>query len=428
MIQDHMDQLWLSTNNGLLRYDTKKNTLTQFSGLDGLDHNIFARDSRLLASDSSIWFGSEKGLTVFRPDHVKTQSTPVVPFIERAWINGKEWNKETSINEIPTITFQYFENTIEFEIRTLGFFQGENIYHQYRLENYDDTWGRVKNGGVIRFTKVPPGNYNLKIDAYDRNEQKGFSKQLEIIIPPPFWQTLWFRLLMISLAILTIVLAVGFYYQRKLIRQKQLMQQQQLIYDERDRIAKELHDDMGGGLSSILFLSDDILFEEKDREKAKRIGRISTLAKESLNNMRDIIWALDETEKTLGDLLRRIQQTSHQFLKDHAIELEFTNDVHQNKILLGSSQKRNIVLLVKECLHNIAKHAEATKVEILFSTEKSIFNIMITDNGKGFNFTPDKAKGRGIHNMKYRCNVLNGTMKINTKTGLGTSIQFSIPT
>src|SRR5690606_26591845 len=126
---------------------------------------------------------------------------------------------------------------------------------------------------------------------------------------------------------------------------------------DRNRIAKELHDDMGSSLSSILFLSEDLLLDEDSGQKHE-VQRISSLAESSLENMREIIWAMDAGKNTLQDLCIRLRAFATGFLTDNKIrfELEFPS-ISLEEYVLGGERRRNIYLIAKEALHNAAKHA-----------------------------------------------------------------------
>ena len=427
-VEDRSQKLWLTTDDGIYSFDKTGKDLFRFTTKHGLSSNLFKEEVGILDSKGNVWFGNEKGLTVFDPSAISPTTFSVRTYIDKAWINNKEFKFRTSINELEEISFPYFENTFDFSLKTIGVGQSETTTILYRLKNYDDAWATSKNGSLARFTKVPPGEYYLEAIPIDENNRRGIGKQLKVIISIPFWQTMTFKVLMLSGIAFLIAIGFGIYFQNQLRKQKRLVEKQIMINTERDRIGKELHDDIGGGLSSILFLSEDLKYGEKDPTKIEQADRISILTQNALTNMRDIIWALDTEQNSLKDLVARLQDYSNTYLSDHYININFTVNIPiSEQIKLTSKVKRNLFLMLKECLHNIVKHAKADTVFANILADNNQLQLNIKDNGIGFNSATLTSNGNGLENLKFRTKVLNGKMDIQTEPNKGTCISFVIP-
>jgi len=427
VIEDNNEKLWLSTDCGIWFYDLTSDQTIKFTQANKLPSSIFLHSVSLFASDGSLWFDNTTGLTVFDPDSVKINSSSGAVFIDNFWVNNKEDKRILSANNNSKLKLDYTENKLDFQFRIIGLDNPSNASVKYRLKNYDDKWHRMSNGEVANYPKLSPNFYQLELIAIDPYNQEGESKIIDILISPPFWEEAWFRILGLLLFASLITLSVRLYYKRKIRLKEKSLEKQKTINAERDRIAKELHDEIGGGLSSILFISEDLHLEEKNLLKKELTERISVLTKEALNNMKDIIWALNNEQNTLNDLLIRIKNYTTDLLLDRQIQLDFQSDIQTKKpIHLGSEKKRNLLLIVKECLHNIIKHAKADSVKVSMIAQNKKLSIIIQDNGQGFDLTV-KSNGDGLSNIKYRSEVIKGSINLKSSSLEGTIITIEVP-
>jgi len=228
--------------------------------------------------------------------------------------------------------------------------------------------------------------------------------------------------------LISIVFFVYFYFNKQKL--KSSFEKELAIKEteekERLRMAKDIHDDLGSGLSKISFLSELIIRSNNlNKEVAENAGSITETSKKLVVNMRDLIWALDPANVTLPGLYARIREYSADYLEDFSIELilKINDDMPQLPITRGSH--REILMVVKESLNNIIKHSKATQVEIESSISNSDFMITIKDNGTGVSEVTNL--GNGIKNMRNRVESLNGQFSINNNTGSGTIIKVNIP-
>lgn len=425
--EDKKGNIWMATDRGIKVARRKSKDIIHFDIADGLSGSIFSFNASLKDSEGKIWFGNNKGLTVFHPDSIQFSSPKPGAYMEAFWVNNLPLETKIAVSEIDSIQLKYYENTLSFELRTIGLYRPDESTLKYRLVGYDDKWANIKNGGIARFTKIPPGDFTLEFIGVNAAGIEGKKKTLQISIMPPFWQTLWFKLLMVLSIIILIISFVELTYRKKLKKQKALLERQKAISDERDRIGQELHDDMSGELSSILNISDDIILEGKVNGNKDRIERIFALAQQSLKNMREIIWALDKEQNYLIDLISFLRHYTINFLSDNKLKyhIEFPEE-GISKIEVGSEKRRNIVLIIKECLHNVVKHACASKVELSLKLEQQKLLINLKDDGKGYN-PSEITKGNGLINLKKRAMIIDGQINIHSEPEKGTHIKLIIP-
>ena len=186
-----------------------------------------------------------------------------------------------------------------------------------------------------------------------------------------------------------------------------------------------MHDDLGAGLSRIKFLSETIGIKKQMQQPIEEdISKIREYSHEMIDKMGEIVWALNEKNDTLSDLLSYTRSYTVAYLEQNGLTCHFEepDDIPQDYVT--SEFRRNIYLTVKESLHNIVKHAEATEVFININITNCL-GIQIKDNGVGIDSTQDKSFGNGLLNMNARIRELKGRFEIINKNG--TEINILVP-
>ncbi|MBX2925218.1 MAG: hypothetical protein KF746_23655 [Chitinophagaceae bacterium] len=192
--------------------------------------------------------------------------------------------------------------------------------------------------------------------------------------------------------------------------------------NERNRISQEIHDDIGSGLTSIRLLSEIAKAKEGGTDN-KELEKISATANVLMDKMNEIIWTLNSRNDALPNLIAYLRHYIVEYFESLNIQLNLSVPDVISEISINGKIRRNILLSVKEALHNIVKHSQATTVDVQFVVN-DCFIITITDNGTGFNPGMHKSHGNGLHNMKERLNVIGGSCAIINNGG--TSIVFKV--
>jgi signal transduction histidine kinase len=237
-----------------------------------------------------------------------------------------------------------------------------------------------------------------------------------------------------------LALLVVLWLSRRAYRQRRLLQQEKIErleserkvvalnahlegqQRERLRIAEDLHDDFGSGLSKISLLSE----VAKKKAATAELDKIAATAKELLLKMSEIVWALNHHNDTLPSLAAYIRRYAVGFFEDSDVRCHFDIPDLPDAPLSGDL-RRNVFLVVKESLHNILKHAQASKVEIDFSLKNNNLDIKIRDDGQGFDEAALAKAGNGLVNMEKRMTSTGGHFEIESKVGKGTTVHLSLP-
>ncbi|HEX9979416.1 MAG TPA: 7TM diverse intracellular signaling domain-containing protein [Flavobacterium sp.] len=211
--------------------------------------------------------------------------------------------------------------------------------------------------------------------------------------------------------------------QKTIALQSVVLEKQRELENERARIAADMHDDLGSGLTKITYLSQIAM---KQPDSAEHLRKIKDTATALVGNMSELIWVMKEENNTLEDLVTYIKSYAFDYLENNGIDCRVEMPEKFYDITISGNDRRQIFLSVKECLHNIVKHAKATKVIIGINIENGL-KIIVSDNGTGICEIEksDIFSGNGLKNMKSRIESISGNFLISNDNG--TKVAFSIP-
>lgn len=241
--------------------------------------------------------------------------------------------------------------------------------------------------------------------------------------------------ILLLVVFLLIILGVAFfiYYRQKTknrhLEQEAKLQQiyaeqetQKQLHEQRNRISSDLHDNIGAQLTFIVSSLDNLKFFELSKEKmASKIDQISAFTVETVNELRDTIWAMNKDNISLGDLQTRLAgliAKAKSACPQINFELEIPDDLEMD-LLLNSMEGVNYYRVAQEALNNAIKHSNADQIKIVFSRNKNHVRVCIEDNGKGI----DQAGiGNGLGNMRNRAERIGRELKIDSELGQGTQV------
>ncbi len=323
--------------------------------------------------------------------------------------------------------FLYKENNLSFIIAAPSFIDEKRVAFSYLLEGSgNNKWSDTASANsVINLTNLSAGSYLLKIKAFfPSTSYQPAEISYAFKIAPPWWQTWWFQTAS-GLFIIGLLIAVSrFYYRRKLEKQMAALEKQQAIEKERTRIATDMHDDLGAGLSRIKYLSQSLLNKKKDDIIRPELEKITAFSDEMSEKMGEIIWALNEKNDTIADLVSYARAYASEYLSNHNIQCAADTPLSFPDMFITGEIRRNIFLSVKECLHNIVKHANATKVRFSVTLDDTM-QIVIHDNGKGIDPGHKREFSNGMLNIEKRMKEING--KVTFANEQGTKVSLVIP-
>jgi signal transduction histidine kinase len=201
---------------------------------------------------------------------------------------------------------------------------------------------------------------------------------------------------------------------------RQLIQLQEI----RNKISKDLHDEIGSTLSSISIFSEVAkkITKKESPEAESVLNNIGDSARSSIDSMSDIVWAINPKNDRFQNVIDRIKLFANQLMDAKNISFKIDFPSHLGELKLPMQHRKNIYLVLKEALNNIAKYSQATSCRISVEKLNKQMKIAISDDGVGFDSTPESLGGNGLINMKQRIEELSGTFEIQSAKKQGTTL------
>ncbi|NIG54321.1 sensor histidine kinase [Chitinophaga sp. Cy-1792] len=426
VLLDDKDKIWVSHNKGLSQINMVTNEITTFDHEDGLQSNEFNTGASFKSVDGELFFGGIRGVNGFYPKNFRNNPYYPKVVIRRMEVLDKPYESDTAVSLLKRVELPYNQNTIALEFVPLEYTNPPKNRVQYKLEGADEDWVDGGTFRMARYTNLHPGKYTFKVRASNNDDIWNTTPTtLEILIRIPFWQSLWFRFLLLLL-----LLGIAYYFSTlyldyKIRHEKLKLEKEQAVDQERARISSDMHDDLGSGLSTIRLLSEIAKRKIQDPSQTKEIERISETAGEMVDKMSEIIWAMNSSNDSLANLIAYMRSFAADFLEHAHITHQFYFPETIPNIKLSGGTRRNIYLAVKESLHNVVKHAKATEVVIEVKMNNKNMTIMIKDNGKGFDQEKVRLFGNGLKNIQKRAQAVGGNAEITSNNG--TIVFLDIP-
>ena len=417
---DQENNMWACTPSGLDKISVKNDSYI----IENLtrQNNIYPGILKVsVDNNKTAWALSSSGLIKITPErHQPSGYTPQLMFMQiRAGTD--------TINDFRTASFSYKKNNLSFHFSAPSFMDEKQILYSYQLQgSTTNAWTDPSNNALASFIDLRPGNYTLNIKArFPAGRYPDQLLQYQFSISSPWWQTWWFRFLAALFAGSLVIFAFRFYYHRKFEKQQTMLERQHAIEQERNRIAADMHDDLGAGLTKIKYLTDHILEKVDAGETAQpELQKLKGFSSELVESMGEIIWAASEKNNLLSNTLYYLRSYAVSYCEENNMDCHFQIPGTFKEMVVTGNFRRNIFLLLKEGLHNIVKHAGAKTVALKVTVTDKL-QLFIKDDGKGFSETDRLSRGNGVINMKKRVLELNGSIRFENVNG--TAIIIDLP-
>jgi signal transduction histidine kinase len=287
--------------------------------------------------------------------------------------------------------------------------------------------------GQAEYARLKPGRYWFRVAAAKVNgELTGQEISLPLIVVAPLYQRWEFWLVIGALAAAVAAWIGRVAIQRRMQRQVAALEQEQAMERERARIARDLHDNIGAGLTEIAMQSDWVhndLAQGPTEETRKRAERIRQSAMELARSVDEIVWATNPANDTVKRFVNYLTQCTAQFLDAAGLRVRFDIPEAMPSTALPGKARHCLFLAVREALNNAIRHAQADLIRLDIRAENSSLRIAVEDNGCGF--APEQTTAAGTHeglaNMRRRMEDIGGSFQITSHPGGGTRVEFIAP-
>jgi signal transduction histidine kinase/ligand-binding sensor domain-containing protein len=420
VLPDAENNFWVSHNKGLSKFNPVNKTSKHFTISDGLQGNEYNTSAFDKSPDGTMFFGGTNGLNIFEPGKLNNLKNYFSLQLSDFKVNDKKVDNKFWLNDADTLNLAYKNNSFSIVPIIIDYNNVETDAEcLYKILGIDANWIEGKSNSLIRYSNIPAGNYTLII----KSKNEDLQKQVYIFVSNPFWATAWFVLIAFGIGLLIIWLISRAYYKQQLRSQKIEIEKNAAVQAERNRIAADMHDDLGSGLTKITYLSQMAM---QNTTQADELNKINKTSAALVENMSEIIWAMKEENNSIEDLILHIKNYTVEYCESNNLKFEIKIPEEYNNISISGEKRRHIYLVIKEILHNIVKHANAKLVSLSITYNNTDLLIHVKDDGIGFaNNKMGKISGNGLSNIQKRIKQVNGFVKFENNNG--TSINLQIP-
>lgn len=420
--------VWVSTNNGLSRLNTKTLQFTNFTISDGLQNNEFNTGAYYKTQDSSLVFGGVNGFNIIDPEKLAVpHDAPAVYLTEIRLFDTPIESDSTAIFK-KHLKLNYTQNFLSFEFAALELSAPSEISYSYRMDGVDESWVRAGNRAFASYPNLAPGNYTFAVKAANSyGEWDSPEAQLSITISPPWWQTIWFRAMAGSLLLIAFAGSIRYFSQRNLRKQVRRMEIENRLRNERERISRDLHDHVGAQLANIisgLSLVDKYTEFNQIEKSTELMKSLKGDAEVTIKQLRDTIWALNQNELTVQQFADHLgNYFKSQSALNELIKIQCTISDNENTVL-SSTQALNLFRIIQEASQNTLKYAGAEHLDIHFKRQNGELRLSISDDGTFKGDAKTFNSGYGMLNMKKRAEEIGADLRVFTDNG--TTITLSL--
>jgi signal transduction histidine kinase/ligand-binding sensor domain-containing protein len=378
--------------------------------------------------DGRLWFPTSKGLVAIDPHDLRTNSLQPPVLIEQMRVDGREIPRARSGEQL---RIPPGPHRLDIEYTALSFVAPERVRFKSWLVGLERDWVDAGNHRAANYNYVPPGDYTFRVAACNNDgvwNETG--AQVAFTVLPFFWQTVWFRFLVVIGAVGAGGALVWYVTRQRMRHKLEKLERQRAIELERARIANDIHDDLGSHLTRITMLSETARSEVHEANLAHNgLSQIYDTACELTLAMDEIVWAVNPRHDTLEGLTVYLEKFAFDFLEPANIRCRLDFPVQLPAWWLTSEIRHNLFLAFKEALNNVVRHSRASEVSITLELDEKGFQLAIEDNGKGFDISSagDRlAVGNGLENMRQRLQKIGGSCEIQSYPGQGARITFRV--
>ncbi|MDR3377929.1 MAG: two-component regulator propeller domain-containing protein [Verrucomicrobiae bacterium] len=452
ILEDAHSNLWFNSSRGVFRVDKRQLEAVAAGKETAVTSISYGTSDGILASSQyydvtqpaackdaqgRMWFRTTQGVAVVDPETAAINALPPPVVIQQIIVDNQPMAAGNLGREIPgSMVIPPGNGSLEVHYAALSYRATEKNLYRYRLEGVDAGWVNSGNERVAKYNNLRPGRYYFRVMACNNDgvwNQRGQS--VELIFQPHFWQTWWFLTLMVTAAAGTVGGTVRYFTRRRMQRKLNELEKQRAVECERSRIARDVHDQLGARLTSISFQGSIAKCSLNDPvEMGKQIDQMSASAREAVSSLHEIVWAVDPQNDSLEGLVAHISQQVEELFGNSTINCEVMIPEPIPPVHLSASVRHNLFLAIMEAANNAAKHSRATRVSVQVLLQEKQLEILVADNGRGFEVAAvmgggkdlSRRKGNGLANMRARLESAGGRFKITSDPKQGTTIRLSV--
>jgi len=434
---DATGRLWLGTHEGMAVLD-HDDLAKIYSGepdvlhplvlneADGLPSAEFTIVPPVKCADGAVAFATIDGFVRIIPGAIKKNSDRLSTFVESVVADGVLYSLESGVVTLPP-------GTKRVEIEYSGFlFDGlKSVEFRNRLAGIEEDWATVGARRGAEYRNLGPGSYRFEVEASNGNGLwSEAAATVNIVIKPYLWQRLWFQVLVFLAGVAVVVGFVRTREKRKTRRALEAMQRRQAVDQERARIARDLHDDVGASLTQMGLQSQlaERNLEQRPERATAHLEEIFTTARDTARSLDEIVWAVNPGNDVFDNFVLFLSSLVQDFADVAGLRARFEFPAEDLPGLpVASMTRHHVYLAFKETLHNVVKHAKASELTFKVELEGDHCRLSLKDDGRSMEGSTRLLGGKGLENLEQRLRSINGIYVCKRVPGEGTRVVLDFP-
>ncbi|MBK7171755.1 MAG: hypothetical protein IPH84_00685 [Bacteroidales bacterium] len=411
--RDHL----LLTSNGLCLLNRKSLKSTLINRSNVLPFNDF-NQMAFYMDDEVVMVAGEKGmLTFYRKD------------IPEIFHSKQKISVLSGFHSISSIVVPAGNQSLDLTVLLSAGLPHLKPVFEYQLEGVDENYHRTSKAlNKIIYNYLPPGKYALNIRLIDETGYLNADNiSISVVVKPKVWQTTWFRIFAGLLVIAAIFFIVRYFSYIRLRWKLQKLDAERKVAQERTRISRELHDNLGSQLTYLIsgLEATEMLIEfDKLDQLPSNLDKLQQAARESMQQLRDSIWALAPGSMTSSSLAVQFEKWFFRIMESKpGIKCMFLNHL-DSTLQIDPIIGLNLFRIMQESVHNTLKHAKAGILKVVIEENEEYIRIVIEDDGRGIQ--TDSTEGHGLLSMRQRAADIHADLKISGNHPKGTIVEMMI--
>lgn len=435
IVEDSNGILWLSSNDGVFgvakstllasKHGGSPLSLIQVAASEVENWSVGSgQPSSAQSPDGRLWFPVGHGVLSFNPKELLRKRALLPVMIESVKVD----DVERPFSSSKPLEIYTGMKRLEFRYTIADLDSPGRLKFRYQLEGQDE---RFIDGSAQRnatYGALGPGTYHFRVTCSgSANDMIETANPLTVIVKPHYYETRSFQASVGFLLLGLVATTAHFVGRAKLRRKLERLEMQQAMEKERRRIAQDLHDDLGSGITEIMLLSELAKTDGNvpHAEIRSQLNGITEKARQVATAMDEIVWTVNPKNDSLPDLASYLADHAREFLRSANVSCRIDMMENLPVITVTAQQRHNLFLSVKEALNNAIKHSGAKEVWLRITWRDNRLNVTVEDNGCGF--TDEAERGNGLGNMLARMESIQGHAEIMTEPGKGSRISFVLP-
>ena len=456
--EDAVKHFWLVSKHGLQRVGRAELEAVatgasprvlplNFGILDGVENCDFAgyrQPTGALDKLGQLWLPTTQGLLQVDPRRLPDNSPPPAVLMSGASFGEqiigealvRQFCSATATGSPPAGRPEYLSvpqelgHFVQLHFTASSFLQPRNILFRYRLQGYEQAWNKAVEGRTATYRNLPAGDYTFEVEASNpHGAWNSVGMVFRFSLTPRFYETRWFMVACFAVLLLGAMIFARHHYRSN---EQRLRGDRRALEQERSRIARDLHDDLGANLTG-LAMQAEIAGRQLSGPGAEELQRFAVTTRSLAQRLREVIWAVDPESDTLESLTAFLGQQTDELLGATRLRYRFDAPPHLPAIRLRAGTRHQLAMSAREALNNILKYAQASEVMVRLELADDTLSITISDNGVGLPSGSVTQSGRpvtggqGLKNIRQRLKSLGGNFRVSSAPGAGTLVRLEVP-